>query len=457
MINENWIYSAWLSKQCGPGSAAPKRLYNALGTAKDIYNCTDFSGIQLTDNQKQNLLNKDLKNAEYSVNVAINIGFKIITYDNVTYPQKLKKISNPPCIIYYRGAFPAFDDYYSVGIVGTRKATINALDAANGMAEYLGSKGVLVISGLATGIDRESHIGAVNGGGFTAGISGVKAGKIYPQRNKEIYDELYKNGVVISEFAPDSDDRKSNFPIRNRIITGLSDALLIVEAPEKSGALITAEKAISENRPVFVYPGDYQANQGGRLLIAKGAIPVIHAAEILDFFEEINFKKKFYPVFKPSEPSDYIFLKMKEAGHSYTVWKKAFPPSDRTAKSNSVLAESGADNISPSKENKQSLESDIISLSGQNKQSLESDNISLSEQNKQILESYSATENQTVPQGLTPTEEAVYKYIMKNKDASTDLLIADLELPSGDILSSASLLEIYGYIKRLPGDKWCIL
>ncbi len=442
MINENWVYSSWLSKQCGPGSAAPKRLYNALGTAKDIYNCTDFSGIQLTEKQKQNLLDKNIKEAEYSVNVAINIGFKIITYDDINYPQKLKKISNPPCILYYKGTFPDFDDYYSVGIVGTRKATFNALDAANGMAEYLGSKGVLVISGLASGIDRESHIGAVNSGGFTAGISGVRAGKIYPRENKEIYDELYKNGVVISEYAPDSADNKSNFPIRNRIITGLSDALLIIEAPEKSGAIITAEKAISENRPVFVYPGDYKANQGGRILIGKGAIPVIHASEILNFFKEIDFKKKFYPVFIPTEPQEDIFSKLKEAGYSYTVWRKAFSPPNRTVKK-AISDESMTDNISISSNIQQSAKAEKV----------EADNIG----NKNIETEKVETENQTIPQGLTPLEEAVYKYILKNKIVSTDIMITDLNQSSGDILSCASLLEIYGYIKRLPGDKWCIL
>ncbi len=416
--NRDCVYYAWLSHRLGAGSSASKRLIEIFGDAKSIYDCIDYSSYNLTEKQKVSLSDKYLINEERAINSALNTGFSVIHYNDEKYPKKLKQLSNPPAILYVKGTLPDFDKYLSVGIVGTRHSSAEALRMTQKISSSLSKKGAIIISGLAFGIDSEAHSASIKSCGFTVGVSAVKAGQIYPKENEFLYSEMYKNGLVICEHSPVSPVEKSAFPMRNRIISALSDALIMMEAPEKSGALITAEKSLSLKKPVFVPYGDVLKNSGGRKLLEKKALPLLSEDDILNYFSKMDDKE----FFNLSEN-----LALNNRFESYSDVKHKINESKHE-----IL------NV---------LKSDLS----------ECNNLNLSKIEEKISEIPPLSLDSYVPSELDDVEKNIYIYLKKNISASTDQLSKELNLSSVEATSSASMLEIYGYIKRMPGDKWSIL
>ncbi len=211
---------------------------------------------------------------------------KIIVKNQKEYPSLLSKISDPPVIIFVRG-----DIFYdrAISIVGSRKPTRYGNGLALSFSEKAAQKGLTIISGLAIGIDALSHRGALFGEGKTIAVlgSGLDDNSIYPQSNYNLAKKIIQQGgALISEYPPTYPIHKMNFPERNRIIAGLSDATLIVEANEKSGSLITADFALNYGREVMAIPGDINRveSKGTNKLIKDGATPILDFGDILDFY-----------------------------------------------------------------------------------------------------------------------------------------------------------------------------
>lgn len=399
------IYFAWIASRLSAGSAAFKKLYNAFGNAEEIYKCLNYQNLNLTEKQQLSLIDKNLSSAQRSIDSALYSGFTPISYESEYYPEKLKNLSNPPPIFYTKGKIVNFDKYYCVGMVGTRNASRAALKQASEISCNLGKKGILIISGLALGIDTEVHLSCMENGGITVGISGVKAGQIYPKENKNTYEMMYKKGSVICEHSPTDNVEKSAFPIRNRIISALSDALIMVEAPEKSGALITAEKSLSLKKKVYVPQSTLQNNVGGINLLERGAEILASEDEILNLFASQN-NREFFPV------------EEKENEKQATI---------------------------------DFLEENKVLYIDENNPKSQFENESSNEEN------YKSVLSKELIDGLSPNESIVYNYILNMKSVSTDQMIKDLNLTGTEAASCASMLEIYGYIRRMPGDKWSII
>lgn len=209
---------------------------------------------------------------------------KITGFGEEQYPPLLKEIPQPPIQIYYRGAFGDFDVPH-IAVVGTRKATAVGLALAKGIARSLAESGVAVVSGLALGIDAAAHEGALDGGGKTVAVLPVGIDRVYPDQNTFLANRILQNkGLIISEYQPGFPSYKDHFLARNRIVSGLCRGVVVIEAPEKSGALSTAAHALSQNREVFVVPGPANAEnyKGSHALIRAGARLVTSAKEILD-------------------------------------------------------------------------------------------------------------------------------------------------------------------------------
>jgi DNA processing protein len=213
---------------------------------------------------------------------------KTIIYKDEIYPTKLKQIYSPPAILYVRGQLSKNDEF-AIGVVGTRRFTEYGKQATQEIAYGLAQSGLSIISGLAVGIDTESHKSALEAGGRTIAVlgGGIDDQSIFPSVNKNLAHKIIENGAVISEYPPGTASLKQNFPARNRIIAGLSLGVLVVEAPEKSGALITARDALEQNREVFAVPGNINSKNsvGPNNLIRLGAKIVTSYEDIL---EELN-------------------------------------------------------------------------------------------------------------------------------------------------------------------------
>jgi len=210
--------------------------------------------------------------------------FKVIDIKEETYPLLLKEIPNPPKQIYVRGVVPDLR-LPAIAIVGTRKATTAGIGVAEEMAAELASRGIIIISGLAMGIDTAAHRGVLGVRGRTVAVLGNGISEIYPAQNERVAEEILKTGgAIISEYPPGEPSFRQNFIHRNRIISGLSVAVVVIEAPLRSGALATAGFAAEQGRSVFVVPGPVTHSNyvGSHALIRDGATLTTKAADILE-------------------------------------------------------------------------------------------------------------------------------------------------------------------------------
>lgn len=210
------------------------------------------------------------------------VGAEFITLEDPAYPRMLREVPDAPAVLYVRGTLTPADER-ALSIVGTRKATNYGRDAAHHLARELAHTGVTVISGLALGIDTAAHQGALEGGGRTIAVLGCGIDRIYPRENHQLAREIVANGALISEFPIGTAPEARNFPRRNRVISGLALGILVVEAPQNSGALITAAMAAEQGRDVFALPGNiFNPNSHGpNALIQDGAKLVMHVGDIL--------------------------------------------------------------------------------------------------------------------------------------------------------------------------------
>jgi DNA processing protein len=209
-------------------------------------------------------------------------GIKILTWKDEVYPQRLKEIEQPPPVLYVRGDY-LLDDLFAVAIVGTRRVTPYGRQITEELSSYLASNGITVISGLARGVDAIAHQTALKAGGRTIGVLGSGVDKIYPPEHRQLAEKMMEHGAIISDYAPGTPPDASNFPPRNRIISGLSLAVVVIEAGETSGALITAEFAAEQGREVFAVPGSILAPQskGTNKLIQEGALPLLSVNDLM--------------------------------------------------------------------------------------------------------------------------------------------------------------------------------
>ena len=209
-------------------------------------------------------------------------GVTILTWEDELYPPRLKEIEQPPPVLYIRGEITV-DDHFSVAIVGTRRITSYGRQITEELAMFLAGQGVTVVSGLARGVDAVAHSAALKAGGRTIGVLGSGVDRIYPPEHLLMAEKIMKQGAIVSDYPLGTVPESANFPPRNRIISGLSMATVVIEAGETSGALITAEFAAVQGREVFAVPGSILAPQskGTNKLIQQGAQPLLCPQDLM--------------------------------------------------------------------------------------------------------------------------------------------------------------------------------
>jgi len=221
-----------------------------------------------------------------------------LSWHDASYPKLLKEISSPPPILFYQGNISLINQRPQLAIVGSRKNTLYAERVLKEFMPELTNSKIIIVSGLALGVDSLAHRQTLINAGLTIAIlgSGLKKSSIYPAVNRQLAQEIIaKQGLLLSEFPPDYPAKKENFPRRNRLISGLSEAVLLIEAAEKSGSLITAQLALEQNRDVLAIPGSIFSNSssGTNKLIREGAVPILKSADILEVLKiETNLKNK---------------------------------------------------------------------------------------------------------------------------------------------------------------------
>lgn len=241
------------------------------------------------------------------LNQMATAGIESVTWEEDAYPAMLRHISNPPYILYCRGRIECLDDP-AIAVIGSRLASYYGKNTARKLGRELAARGITVISGLARGIDSEAHRGALETG-KTVAVLGCGLDIIYPPENDKLYSEIAGNGAVVSEFPRHTGPEPGNFPMRNRIISGLCRGIVVVEAQEKSGALITADFALEQGRDVFAVPGpiNSKTSAGTNNLIKQGAKLISCCEDITEDYSDLS-----QPAAQSMEQADLFFLTAEE-------------------------------------------------------------------------------------------------------------------------------------------------
>lgn len=295
----------------GIGNITFKNLILKFKTSENILNA-DFNQIKenFGENVANLIVNRDKSLRERALKEyekALKYNIRIIPFSSENYPKLLKEIPDPPIVLYVKGNLNNLDN--SLSVVGTRKYSSYGLYIANSIVKELAKNGVTIVSGLASGIDTLAHRITLKENGYTIAVLGNGIDIVYPYENKKLYEEISEKGCIISEFPFGTKPSQYTFPIRNRIIAGLTYGTFVIEAPEKSGSLITANYANNYGRLVFTVPANINLSSatGNNLLIKDGAIPITSFEDFKDHLPFLNFKKEnFEEVLDLTEEEKFI-------------------------------------------------------------------------------------------------------------------------------------------------------
>ena len=375
-----------------------------------------FEAIEgLTQEAVESLEDKILTAAEETLEICRREMIHLLTYRDAGYPARLKNIADPPVVLYYKGTLPDFDGSPVIGVVGTRKASAYGLTTAKRMGYQIGKCGGIVVSGMAYGIDSMAMSGALTAGGTVVGVLGCGADVVYPPSNRSLYRDTEQHGCILSEFAPGVPPIHYNFPKRNRIIAGLSCGVLVVEAPEKSGALITARQALDQGRDVFAVPGniDVPSFVGSNYLLRDGAIPVFSGWDVVGEYQSLfpeKIRRYNAPGHQNAYPDEIARVEEPEKTPAKVAQKPRTPRQKKTPEEtiNKKVIDNGAS-------------APYIDV------------------------------NDTLPK-LSAEERAIVEALQQGERLVDDV-IADTGLTTGKLLASLTMLELKGVIRRLPGKR----
>jgi DNA processing protein len=286
------------------GPVGVRSLVSVLGSASAIFSAT-AAELQQADGigpllAEQILRRRDDLDVETEMRRAGETATRLVTPLDDEYPAALKTIHDPPLALYVRGQVKP-SDRHGIAVVGTRHPTHYGMDCARNLSYQLGKAGVCVVSGLALGVDTAAHEGALRSGGRTLAVIGSGFDHLYPDENVRLAERIAEQGAVMSEFPFARKPDKATFPMRNRIVSGISRGVLVIEAGLRSGAMITASQAMEQGRSVFAVPGriDSYASAGTNALLKDGAGLVTGVSDILEHFEML-FPLSARPVADPS-------------------------------------------------------------------------------------------------------------------------------------------------------------
>lgn len=284
-------YWLWLSTRKGLGPKSIQKILAYFDAPQAAFQAEpeEYKLAKLTEKECAALADKDMEGPRRIVEDCAERGIHILTMQDAGYPERLRNIADPPAVLYYRGNLPPVDHEPLVAVIGSRDSSILGLSMAKRMGYQIASCGGIVVSGMAKGGDGMAMTGALSAGRPVIGVLGSGVDIIYPSCNRHIYEDTVRRGCIISEYPPGTTPTKYTFPARNRIISGLSLGVVVVEAPMRSGTLITADFALEQGRDVFAVPGSASSRScaGSNKLLKEGATLVESGWDVMSEYQEL--------------------------------------------------------------------------------------------------------------------------------------------------------------------------
>ena len=408
----HWI---WLATRPGLKDSVKADLVRRFLDPETVFFADSGSFADMENLTRENLdalADKDLRPAMGILEECRKAELRVLTYRDVGYPARLRNITDPPLVFYYKGRVPDFDAAPVIGVVGTRQASPYGLSTAKKLGYQIAKCGGIVVSGMAHGIDAMAMKGALTAGAPVVGILGCGADQIYPPSNRSLFADTERYGCILSEFPPGTPPVRWNFPKRNRVISGMSCGVLVVEAPEKSGALITAQLAADQGRDVFVVPGniDVPSFVGSNRLLRDGALAVSCGWDVVSEYEQQ------YP--------ECVHDEARAAQRS--TWPEE-PPNSATPGAKVAQKARIPEKIQPKKQ-------------PDDKKAID----------KADTSPYSGFKE--TPPARNPDEQKIVS-ALQTGERLVDDVIAETGLPAARVLATLTLLEVRGVVQRLPGKR----
>lgn len=392
---KHWLWLATRGQM--PGLYA-SRLLETFGSPEAAYFSGDDDGPEhLPEHWKAALRDKSMDRVEKVLADCDRLGLQILTIQDTTYPDRLRQLPDAPCVLYVKGCLPQMDEEAAVGMVGARRATPYGMMTAGRLALDLARQGAVIVSGSARGIDAAALNGALKGGGRVVSVLGNGIDVIYPREHESLYDDVAAEGALVTEYPPGTPPNGSHFPVRNRIIAGLSLGIVVVEGNEKSGSLITARWALEQNRDVFAVPGNLDAvmSRGPNSLIRRGEAKLIQDAwDILEDYAYL-YPAKIHPRTPLSQKTERARLGTPPHSPPSPAEEPAGEPEDRV----------------------------VVDLAQQ-------------------------------PEALTDDEVALLRGLQGRLLTADDLVEAS-GLPARRVLSALTMLQVRQLVKEEPGKRFC--
>ena len=435
------LYWIWLSLRMGAGRAGVAELLEHFGNPETVYaaefhELLDYfgsSGKSLCDA----LCNKNLDEAYQIETYCVKNGISILKYSEKGYPKLLTNLKNPPIILYARGRISDFDDRVCIGVVGTRSITEYGRQSAYKIGYELAATGAVVVSGLATGNDSVAACGALDARGRTVAVLGSGLDRIYPAAHKKLAREIAQKGLLLSEYPPLTPPSRNTFPARNRIISGLSQGTLVIEAGKGSGALITARDAILQGRDIYSLPGniDSATAEGTNELIKEGATAITCAMDILENYQYLYGAKLDLSVL--SRMSGRSELRRGAlAAHGVDEGELTTVPKEEKKENpglKALLHHSGK------------LDGETVKrVSGETEYPVYQDDHRSAKQK---------TEGDSIPQDLEPSFAEVLRAMPIGEAVGIDR-ICENGIDAVTVMTAMTMLEIGGYVESLPGNRY---
>ncbi|MBQ7821581.1 MAG: DNA-processing protein DprA [Clostridia bacterium] len=432
---DDYIYWLWLSLAGGVANNGYSLLLEHFGDARAVYEAEldDYARVDgLEKRLASRLMNKDLSRAEEIFDFCRSRSVRLLHCMEPDYPIKLKWTYAYPVLLYVYGTLPNLNEVLTVAVVGTRHFTDYGRIAAYRIGGGLARARSVVVSGMALGNDSIAQLAAVNNGGKTIAVMGTGIDRIYPSEHRELAKLISKNGALVTEFAPGTPPIGKNFPIRNRIISGLSDAVALIECPEKSGALITAKYATEQSRSIYAVPGDITSptSHGPISLLKDGAKPITNAGDIIeDFVCQYSYLNS---VMENTNFDVAVPKGVNTASEASLIpsWPKAQRYSDATPFDNAVQA--------PAKNGLAKFFTGTKPSETKKKKA------------KAQVPEIKKAEKKPMPEGLSELEGKLYTKISDSGRINAESL-TDADTPTADVMSALTKLEILGIIKSQAG------
>lgn len=439
----------WLSLGLGAGNTEFNILIEGLGSIEKIYEADydKYIDLGISERLSEKLSDKSLKYASEIYAYCIKYGVRMLCFDEPEFPVSLKGLKTPPALLYCMGKLPDLNRNLCVSVVGTRKMSEYGMRCAYKIAYEMAAAGAVVVSGMALGIDGVAACGAISGGGKTLAILGSGIDVIYPKEHSTLYKVICHNGAVITEFAPSTPPKRENFPIRNRLISGLSEGTLVVDADIDSGAMITAKNAILQGRDIYAVPGniDSENTSGTNMLIRDGAQAVLSGKDII---------KNYSYLYRES----INLLSLREAENHSDIDMRAVRDMEVSLRYKKAKEKKETDNLPRVKLQKMSEDTKSQDLDAPESYPF-ADNTKKKSKKKTGTEddkkpkTYGDNKGDTsnkVLESLSDKQRRIFDAIPLDKPISVDGFTS-LGFSMGEIMSSLTVLEIKGLISSLPG------